>query len=121
MHSSRCFSCILALNHPKTLGMDQPIIVVIITVMISNEYSGGIGGGSGLKLAVKVPYLITSKVPEESFFGLKPRLHKNESKGELQIVDEFNAIVELWFKFSAQPLNSKPLLGIAVQLVPRSI
>jgi hypothetical protein len=81
------------------------------------QYSGGIGGGIALKLAVKVPYLVISKVAEVSL-GFIPRVLKNEFKGELEMEGVFNGMVELWFKFSIQLLNSKPLLGSAMHFVP---
>ena len=66
MHSFRCLRCVVAFTQPKILGTDQPIIVVTITVMIRDQYSGGIGGGSGLKFTVNVPYRLTVRFPEES-------------------------------------------------------
>jgi hypothetical protein len=45
------------LTHPIILGIDQPIKEVAIMPYNGAKYSDGIGGGSALKLAVKVPYL----------------------------------------------------------------
>ena len=56
--------CLLA-SHPAILGTDQPITVVTMTVMIIVQYSGGIGGGSGLKLTVNTPYRLTVRFPDD--------------------------------------------------------
>jgi hypothetical protein len=60
------------LIHPIILGMDQPTMVLTIIPYNGIQYSGGTEGGTGLKLAVKVPNLLMSKVAEESF-GFIPR------------------------------------------------
>jgi hypothetical protein len=68
--------CVLALTPPKILGMDQPIIGVTIRVMNRDQYSGGIVGGSGLKLAVKLPYRSTVRYPDGASTGkdeLRPK------------------------------------------------
>jgi len=88
MHSFRYLRCLFVLTQPIILGIDQPIIELTITLMTRNKYSGGIAGGSGLKLAVKVPYRLTVKF-------------------EVSL----NGMLKLRFKFSTQPLNSKSLLG----------
>jgi hypothetical protein len=69
MHSSRCLLCLLALIQPAILGTDQPITLVTITVMIRVQYSGGIGGGIGLKLAVKLPYRSIVRYPDGESTG----------------------------------------------------
>ena len=48
------------------LGIDQPITEERITLMIRYKYSGGIAGGSGLKLTVKTPYRLIVRFSEES-------------------------------------------------------
>jgi hypothetical protein len=77
------FLFIFALIQPIILGIDHPIKE--LRMMPTNRYknSGGIAGGSGLKLAVKVPYRLIVRFPEES-----P-----------------NGMVELRFRFSAQLIN----------------
>lgn len=78
------------MTQPIILGIDQPISEEIITLRIRNEYSGGIGGGLGLKLTVNTPYRLTVRFPEES-------------KGMLEL-RFFNGL-------STQVLNSESLLG----------
>lgn len=63
--------------------MGQPTIVLTIIPHKGIQYSGGTEGGTGLKLAVKVPNLLTSKVAEVSY-GF-PKIFKNEFQGESEI------------------------------------
>jgi hypothetical protein len=66
--------------------MDQPIIEVIITLTIRNEYSGGIGGGIGLKTAVNVPYLLIARFPEGSSSGtVELRLYRIPTGGGVHV------------------------------------
>jgi hypothetical protein len=64
--------------------MDQPTTVLTLMPYNGIQYSGGIEGGAGLKLAVKVPNLLTSKVAEVSF-AFMPKALKNEFQGESEI------------------------------------
>ena len=92
---------------------------MVLTIIPYNgiQYWGGTGGGTALKLTVKVPNLLTSKVAEGSF-GFIPKVLKIEFQGEPKIADSFNGMVELWGRFSIQLLNSKSLAGIAIHFVP---
>lgn len=73
------------------LGIDQPITELTMMPYKGAKYSGGIAGGSGLKLAVNVPYRSSIRFPDESPTD----------------------IVELRFgvRFSTQPSNPKLFLG----------
>lgn len=63
---------------------------VAITVNNEAQYSGG--GGRGLKLAVKVPNALTSKVVDVS---VAPKSFLRESQGESENAVVFKVIVEL--------------------------
>jgi hypothetical protein len=52
------------------LGIDQPIIEVMIIPYKGAKYCGGIIGGRGLKIAVKVPYSLMVKLPEGLLTGI---------------------------------------------------
>jgi hypothetical protein len=52
------------------LSIDQPITEVMIIPYKGAKYCGGIAGGSGLKLAMKVPYSLTVKLSDGLLTGI---------------------------------------------------
>jgi hypothetical protein len=62
------------------LGINQlPTIELTTTPNIVAHYSGGSGGGTSSKLAVKSPYGVTVNVPESELTVLKPRVSAKDS------------------------------------------
>jgi len=57
------------------LGIDQPIKVLIITPYIGIQYSEGIGGGTALNIALKLPNCVIFKVAALSLEP-KPKVFK---------------------------------------------
>ena len=96
-----------------------------------SQNSGGTGEGSSLKFAVKLPNFVTLSIASSSTVcGIpsKSQIPKNfptfskESEIESEIVVEegWETVinwVELYFKFSSQLRNSKPLFGFAMHPV----
>ena len=98
MIAKLCFptlpACFFAFTHPIILGIDQPTIVLTIIPYNGIQYSAGIAGGECLKLAVKLPYLSTTKFADASF-GLILKSLRNEFRGESEIEDVLKAMVKL--------------------------
>jgi len=51
---------------PMIVGIDHPTIELTITPYNGIQYAAGIGGRRALKLAVKVPVLVTYRVADVS-------------------------------------------------------
>ena len=59
------------------LGIDQPTMELTIIPYNGIQYAAGIGAGRALKLAVKLPNLVTLKVAAVSF-DIIPKVFKND-------------------------------------------
>ena len=81
-----------------------PTMELIITPYNGIQYSGGIGGGSFSKLAVKLPNLVTLRFADVSFDAI-PNALRNALSGAFETVDAFMILLELPPKFSVQLLN----------------
>ena len=79
IHSLTYLRCVFAFLHPITVGVShEPIKAVATTVNKVTTYYGGIGGGSALKFAVKLPNFIILSVAS----GLSGFICKKNSKME---------------------------------------
>ena len=56
--------CLFAFIQPMILGIDQPTMELTITPYKGIQYSGGIGGGTFSKLAMKLPLCVTLKIAD---------------------------------------------------------
>jgi hypothetical protein len=88
----------LAFIFSTIVGIDHPARELTMMAYNGAKNSGGIEGGTGLKLAVNIPNLLIFRSAETLL----------------------NGIVEFRLRFSAQLVNSKSLLCRAVHRVPLS-
>ena len=91
-----------------------------ITQYSEIQYSGGIGGGTLSKLAVKLPNRVTLNIAA-LYLRQKPKLRNRGVNGETGVANVDIVLVELCPKYWTQLLNWKPSLASAIHFVPNPI